>query len=156
MSKAVNLVNDIVYSTPKEDRDNKKDFKPRIKNFEGKRTERTYGDELRPERTERTERTERPERTETKPAFEHDSDGFEIISEKKLGEKKKPYRKREFDDNGNEKKIVFRKENGEERPATGVKRAAAPSEVAKPKPAQNTNLNKVTVLENVKKFLILF
>lgn len=152
MSKAVNLANDIVYSTPKEDRENKKDFKPRTKNFEGKRNEnfegkrneRTFGDEQRI--------------TETKSSVDIDSDGFEIIGEKKQGEKKKPYRKREFENNGNgEKKRFNWKENGEERPATAVKRAAAPVETAKPKPAVNANLNKVTVLENVrKKFFFLF
>jgi hypothetical protein len=142
MSKAVNLDSDIVYSTPKEDRENKKDFKPKRKNFDGKRKERTSGDDA-----------PRTERTETKPAVEYDSDGFEIISEKKQGEKKKPYRKREFDENGNGEKRKFQKrENGEERPATAIKKATAPVEAAKPKPAQNSNLNKVIVLENVKNF----
>lgn len=144
MSKAVNLDSDIVYSTPKEERENKKEFKPKKRNFDDKRKERTEGDE------------QRPERTETKPAVEYDSDGFEIISEKKQGEKKRPYRKREYEENGNgEKKRFQKKENGEERPATAVKKAAAPVEAAKPKPAQNNNLNKVTVLENVKIFFIL-
>jgi len=151
MSKAVNLDVNIVYSTPKEDRDKeyKKDFKPRTKNFEGKRYEKPTGDQQ-----QRSERTERTERTETKPTVEYDSDGFEIISEKKQGEKKKPYRKREFDDNGNGERKRFQKnENGEERPATAVKRTAAPVEAVKPKPAQNANLNKVTILENVKLYL---
>lgn len=149
MSKAVNLDSDIVYSTPKEDRENKKDFKPKRKNFDGKRNERTSGDDV--------QRTERTERTETKPAVEYDSDGFEIISEKKQGEKKKPYRKREYDNNGNGEKRKFQKrENGEERPATGIKKATAPVEAEKPKPAQNSNLNKVIVLENVNKFFFPF
>lgn len=145
MSKAVNLDSDIVYTTPKEDRENKKDYKPRKKNYDGKRNDRTSGDEV-----------QRTERTETKPAFDVDSDGFEIISEKKQGEKKKPYRKREYDDNGNGEKRRFQKrENGEERPATAIKKAAAPVEAAKPKPVQNSNLNKVTVLENVKNYFLI-
>ncbi len=143
MSKAINLNNDIVYSTPKEDRENKKDFKPRNKNFEGKRSERVPGDE---------------QRYETKSTVDVDSDGFEIIGEKKQSEKKKPYLKREFEENGNgEKKRFNRNENGDERPATAVKRVAAPVEAAaKPKPAVNANLNKVTVLENVNKFIFIF
>jgi len=130
MSKGVNIDNDIVYSIPKEDRDNKKDFKPKtFKPFEGKRT----GDEAR---------------IETKLGFECDSDGFEIISVKKQGEKKKPYKKREYEENGKFQK----RENGEERPATAVRKPAFPIEAPKPKLAHNTNLNKVTVLENVKNF----
>lgn len=134
-NKGITLDNAIVYSTPKEERgEYKKEFKPK-KNFEGRRKERTSGDEAK---------------TETKPAVEYDSDGFEIITEKKQGEKKKTYKKREFEENGNgEKRRFQRKENGEERPATAIK-VTVNNEVAKPKPAQNANLNKVTVLENVK------
>jgi len=133
MAKATNLDSDIVYSTPKEERDNKKEFKNKKRNFEKKR-EKESGEE---------------EREETKPAVDLDSDGFEIISEKKQGDKKKFYKKREYDENGNgERKKYYKKDNDEERPDTAIKKTAGP-EFIKAKPVQINNLNKVTVLENV-------
>jgi len=135
MSKAVNLDSDIVYSVPKENRgeDNKENKQYKKRKFE-----------KRPERS-----SEKEKREETKPSVEVDSDGFEIITEKKQGEKKRPYKKREFNEDG-ERRRFNKRENGEERPATAIKKAAAPEESKKQVPS--TPANKVVVLETVKKY----
>ncbi len=134
MSKANNVESDIVYSTPKENREDKKEYKKR--NFE-----------KRPDRS-----SEKVRREDTKPSNE-DSDGFEIITEKKQGEKKRPYQKREYNDDGERRKF-HKRENGEERPATAVKQVVAAEETKKP--VQSTTANKVVVLETVNILIFIF
>lgn len=108
MSKT-NLEGDIVYSTPKEERE-KKERKPK-KNFDNEK---------------KRERKPREEKEE-KPAVQYDSDGFEIISEKVKTTKKR----REYD---GERKWNKKEENDSERPQTAVrKNSNANEKVQKPK-----------------------
>lgn len=126
------LENEIVYSTPKEERDNqKREYIPK------KKYVKKY------DQTNEEENIE-----ETKPTVDCDSDGFEIISEKKIGEpkKKQPYKKREYDDN--DKRKNFEKKD---RPVTGKGKTAngeTEAPVAK-KETVSSNLNKVATLESV-------
>lgn len=137
MSTHANVDNNIVYSTPKEDRENhlKKDYKHK------RRNDQNY--------EKKGERKPKEEIEESKPAVEYDSDGFEIISEKKQTEpKRKIYKKREFDNNNNyngDKKKFNKKENEENQ----TKTSSIVITEEKPKEKVVSNLGKVAVLDMV-------
>lgn len=118
-----NLDEELVYSTPKEEREKKDNKKKNYNN-------------------DKKERKPRENKVEEKPAVQYDSDGFEIITEK-VKATKKP--KRNYD---GEKRNFKKNENKEERPQTAIRKSSDASEknINKPKPVV---VEKV-VMESVK------
>lgn len=109
-----NMDGEIVYSTPKEEREKKEVYKKRTfdNNNENKRERRQF------------------EEKEEKPVTQYDSDGFEIITEKV---KTKKTKKREFDGEKKFRKNDDREEK--ERPQTTRKMSNASDKMnQKPKP----------------------
>lgn len=121
---------DIVYSTPKEEREKKDTNKKRNFNNDKKREKRPY-----------------EKKEEEKPVTQYDSDGFEIITEKV--KTKKPKR-RDFD--GERKKFKKDDKDEKERPQTAVRKSSNVSDkmMQKPKPVI---IEKVE-LETVRNFFI--
>lgn len=129
MTNHTNFDNGVVYSTPKEDKTNiKKEYQPNKKY--------QYNKDKKRERKHSEDNED-----DDKQDVEYDSDGFEIITEKKSDNKKKNFKKREYDNNGERKK--FNKKDQEDK---NIKKDVPAEEKPKEKTVVS-NLGKVAVLD---------